>query len=86
MEQTLHRDFYLSEEVFRQEREKIFCQEWICGGREAEITEPGDYLALDVAGESVLVLRTRAGRLTGYYNVCRHRGTRLVPEGSTGTF
>ena len=86
MEQTLHRDFYLSEEVFRREREKIFCQEWICGGREAEITEPGDYLALDVAGESVLVLRTRGGRLTAYYNVCRHRGTRLVAEGSTGTF
>lgn len=86
MEQTLHRDFYLAEEVFRQEREKIFCREWVCGGREAEITEPGDYLALDVAGESVLVLRTRAGRLTAYYNVCRHRGTRLVAEGSTGTF
>ncbi|HEX6433596.1 MAG TPA: aromatic ring-hydroxylating dioxygenase subunit alpha, partial [Gemmatimonadales bacterium] len=51
-----------------------------------DIPEPGDYRVLDVAGESVLVLRTRDGKLAGYYNVCRHRGSRLVAEGSRGTF
>ena len=86
MERTLHRDFYLSDEVFRREQEKIFYREWICGGREAEVGRPGSYLALDVAGESVLVVRTREGTLAGYYNVCRHRGSRLVPECSSGTF
>ncbi|HYF39957.1 MAG TPA: aromatic ring-hydroxylating dioxygenase subunit alpha [Gemmatimonadales bacterium] len=86
MERTLHRDFYLTEQVFCREQEGIFYREWVCGGREAEISEPGSYRALDVAGESVLVLRTREGKLAGYYNVCRHRGSRLVAEGSAGAF
>jgi Rieske 2Fe-2S family protein len=86
MEQTLHRDFYLTEEVFRRELENIFYGEWMCGGREADLAEAGSYRALDVAGESVVVVRTREGRLAGYYNVCRHRGSRLVPEGSAGAF
>jgi Rieske 2Fe-2S family protein len=39
-----------------------------------------------VAGESVLLVRTREGRLAGHFNVCRHRGARLVPECSRGGF
>jgi Rieske 2Fe-2S family protein len=85
MERTLHRDFYLSDEIFRREREKIFYREWFCGGREEEIAQAGGYLVLDVAGESILVLRTREGRLAAYYNVCRHRGSRLLGQASKGT-
>jgi Rieske 2Fe-2S family protein len=39
-----------------------------------------------VAGESVLVVRTREGGLAAHYNVCRHRGSRLVAEDSAGVF
>jgi Rieske 2Fe-2S family protein len=86
MERTLHRDLYLSDECFGRERENIFFREWFCAGRAAELAAPGDYLALDVAGESVLVVRTREEGLAAYYNVCRHRGSRLVQEGCHGTF
>jgi Rieske 2Fe-2S family protein len=86
MEQTLHRDFYFSAEIFQREQERIFFREWFCAGREEELTEPGDYLVLDVVGESVLVVRTREGRLAAHYNVCRHRGSRLVLEGCKGRF
>jgi glycine betaine catabolism A len=86
MERTLHRDFYLGDEIFGRERERIFFREWFCGGRAEEIGGAGDYVVLDVAGESVIVVRTGEGRLTGHYNVCRHRGSRLVPEGSQGSF
>jgi phenylpropionate dioxygenase-like ring-hydroxylating dioxygenase large terminal subunit len=34
---------------------------------------------VDVAGESVLLLRTRDGDLRAHYNVCRHRGSQVVP-------
>jgi phenylpropionate dioxygenase-like ring-hydroxylating dioxygenase large terminal subunit len=85
MEPTLHRDFYFSEEIFRLEKERIFYREWFCAGREDEVPGPGDYLALDVAGESVLVVRTRQGRLAAHYNVCRHRGSRLAPEDGKGS-
>ena len=86
MERTLQRDFYFSDEIFQREKERIFCREWFCAGREEEVPNPGDYLVRDVAGESVLVVRNREGDLAAHYNVCRHRGSRLVPEGCTGTF
>jgi Rieske 2Fe-2S family protein len=86
LERTLHRDCYLSDEVFALEREHIFFREWFCAAREEEVPRPGDYLVRDVAGESVLVVRTRDGELAAYYNVCRHRGSQLVPAGSRGSF
>jgi glycine betaine catabolism A len=85
MEQTLHRDFYFSDEIFAREKDRIFCREWICAGREEELHRPGDYVVLDIAGESVLVLRTREGVLAAHYNVCRHRGSRLLPQGTKGS-
>lgn len=86
IERTLHRDFYFSEAIFLREKDRIFCREWFCAGREDDVREPGDYLVLDIAGESVLVVRTHEGRLAAHYNVCRHRGSQLVLEGSKGSF
>jgi len=86
MERTLHRDFYFSEDIYRREVERIFAREWFCVGRVEDWPGSGDYQAIDVLGESVLVVRTREGKLAAHYNVCRHRGSRLVPEGSRGSF
>jgi glycine betaine catabolism A len=86
LERTLHRDYYLSDRLFALERERIFYREWFCVAREEEIPNPGDYLARDVAGESVLVVRTREGGLAAHYNVCRHRGSRLVADCGKGSF
>ena len=84
LERTLHRDYYLSDQVYALERERIFYREWVCAAREEEIPEPGDYLVRDIAGESVLVVRTRDGELAAHYNVCRHRGSQLVPDRGPG--
>src|SRR4051794_9868726 len=86
LERTLHRDFYFSEDIFQRERERIFSGEWVCAGRDEELPRAGDYVVRDVVGESILVVRTRQDRLAAYYNVCRHRGSRLVPEAGKGTF
>jgi Rieske 2Fe-2S family protein len=77
LERTLHRDYYFSPEIFGLEKERIFAHEWFCVGREEAIPERGDYLRVDVVGESVLIVRTATGALAGHYNVCRHRGCRL---------
>ena len=86
LERTLHRDYYLTERVFALERERIFFREWVCVAREEELAEPGDYLVRDVAGESILLVRTRSGALAAHYNVCRHRGSQLVPDCERGRF
>ncbi len=82
LEATLPSSWYRSPEVFGIEKERIFCRDWIAACREEELPEPGDHLVLDVLGESVLVVRNREGGLRAFYNVCRHRGSRLcrTPE------
>jgi Rieske 2Fe-2S family protein len=71
---------YTSEAEFARERDQVLLPGWFCVGRADGLTEPGCYLAADVCGESVIVTRTEDGGLAGYYNLCRHRGSRLVPR------
>jgi len=85
MERTLDREFYTSDAAFARERDRIFYREWFCAGREEQVADAGAYQVLEVAGESVIVVRTSSGKLAAHYNVCRHRGSRLLPEGGRGT-
>lgn len=79
LERTLPRAAYVAEEWFSRERERIFFSEWFCIGREEEAASAGDYLIADIAGESVLVVRGNDEKLRAFFNVCRHRGSQLVP-------
>lgn len=70
--------FYQSESVFALERERLFHGQWFCAGRAEQVTARGDCLHVHVAGESVLIIRGKDDGLRAFYNVCRHRGSRLV--------
>src|ERR1041385_5028576 len=70
MQSTLRGEAYRSEEFFALERERIFFSEWTCVGREETIAEAGSYLLVDLLGESLLVVRTRAGAVRAFHNVC----------------
>jgi phenylpropionate dioxygenase-like ring-hydroxylating dioxygenase large terminal subunit len=43
---------------------------------------PGDYFTHDASGLPLLVVRGRDGRVRAFFNVCRHRGARVVCESS----
>jgi Rieske 2Fe-2S family protein len=70
--------FYASESVFALERERLFHGQWFCAGRAEQVPARGDCLHVHVAGESVLIIRGKDDGLRAFYNVCRHRGSRLV--------
>jgi Rieske 2Fe-2S family protein len=72
--------WYRRADVFALEAEHIFFREWLCIGRDEMIPRAGDHRVLDVAGQSILLLRNGAGQLRGFYNVCRHRGARLCGD------
>ena len=71
---------YSSQAVYDEERERLFFGGWVCIGRADEVAAPGDYLVRDLAGESVFVVRNRDGELRAFYNVCAHRGTKLLDD------
>jgi choline monooxygenase len=79
--QTLIADAYTSEAFHALERERVFAAGWVAVGCTAQLREPGDALVIDIAGRSIIVVRNRRGELRGYYNACRHRGTRLLDAG-----
>ena len=81
---TLPGRYYTDPEFFRQEMDNFFFKDWICVGRTDNIPNSGDYFLREMAGESIIVVRGDAGGVEAFYNVCRHRGTRLCStvEGS----
>src|SRR5512132_1962287 len=79
LQHALPASWYLDEAAFRREREGILYREWFCAGRADQLQRPGSLQVVDVAGESVLLVRTRSGELRAHYNVCRHRGSQVVP-------
>jgi len=80
---TLPGRYYTSPDILAEEQERIFRRRWICVGRDDALAAPGDYVLAEIAGESIIVLRDQSGERRAFYNVCRHRGTRLceAPRG-----
>jgi Rieske 2Fe-2S family protein len=74
---TLPARYYTDPELFRREIERFYFGRWICAGREEQLARPGDFFLREVAGESIIVTRDSGSLLRAFYNVCRHRGTRL---------
>ncbi len=74
---TLPAPYYTDPAIFRAELERFYFGRWICAGRAERVGNPGDYFLFELAGESVIVTRSADGALRAFYNVCRHRGTRM---------
>ncbi|WP_339237547.1 aromatic ring-hydroxylating dioxygenase subunit alpha [Oceanobacillus sp. FSL W7-1281] len=68
---------YYDPNHFHEELEKIWFKTWLLAGREEEIPNSGDYKTVQVAHENFIVTRGSDGEINTYYNVCRHRGSRL---------
>ncbi len=79
---TLPGAYYTSPAMYEIEKEQIFARSWICIGRGDALEDAGHVLTAEVAGESILVVRDRSEQLHAYFNVCRHRGTRLCTSAS----
>jgi len=79
---TLPQRYFVSPEIFAEEQEKIFSGRWVLVGHLNQIAKAGDYFVQEVAGESLIITHDQKGTLRAFYNVCRHRGTRLCEERS----
>jgi glycine betaine catabolism A len=83
LQPALPKAHYVDPASFRTEIDRVLAREWTCVGRLSElgVDRPGRVAVLEVLGESILVAHTSDGRLTAHYNVCRHRGSQLLPAG-----
>src|SRR5687767_3033138 len=82
---TLPAAFYTDGALFRKEMDALFATMWICAGRVEQVERPGQFILREVLGESIIITSNAAGQVNAFYNVCRHRGTKLCTE-AEGTF
>ncbi len=82
----VHRDLYISEEIFRLEQEHFFANTWNYVGHASQISNSGDYLTLEIGGRPLIVVRHSDGEIKVLMNRCAHKGSRVVsaPCGNTG--
>jgi Rieske 2Fe-2S family protein len=93
---TLPGRYYTSKQIYALELERIFFERWLCIGRSAQISLPGEYFLAEIGPEngsensigsgfetgpeSLIVVRDGSGQARAFYNVCRHRGTQMCTE------
>ena len=87
-EQEVHRDVYVSEEVFQLEMEHMFPNSWVYVGHDSQVPNPGDYFGTTIGTQPVLLVRHTDGKVHVLHNRCPHKGTRITSEtcGNTGKF
>lgn len=75
---------YYEKSVLELEKKKVWPKVWLIACREDEVSRLGDFVTLEIADESILIVRAEEG-VQAYYNVCQHRGRRLKDGcGNTG--
>lgn len=68
--------------VFALERDRIFHALPQIAAHSSELPEPGAFLRVELAGKPLLLIRGEDGVARAFFNVCRHRGARLVEDDS----
>ena len=82
--QAMPKSVYTSEEFLQQELKQVFGNQWVCVGRASALSDAGDYLTYELAGQPVMVIREKDGSLRAQSNVCLHRmSTMLEGRGNT---
>jgi phenylpropionate dioxygenase-like ring-hydroxylating dioxygenase large terminal subunit len=75
---AVHRDVYLSHEIFELEMERLWRNTWIYVGHDSQVPKPGDYYTADIARQPLILLRDNDGQVRVLMNRCAHKGTRLL--------
>jgi phenylpropionate dioxygenase-like ring-hydroxylating dioxygenase large terminal subunit len=79
---ALEQRFYCDPEIYQREIDRVLLRSWLYAGHISEIPNTGDYMLLEFAGESVIIIRAADEEIYALVNVCRHRGSRICFEKS----
>ena len=85
---SLDQKFYKDTSIFDLEKHTIFYNSWIFIGHESQIPNKGDVFVYILLDEEIIVLRNKENKVKAFFNVCRHRGSRVCLEekGNTSRF
>lgn len=78
---TLPPEAYTSAAFHQWEIDHVLKPEWLCVAHISQVAEPGDFLALDMLGEPLIVVRGKDGSIRILSRTCPHRGMDIMPPG-----
>lgn len=56
----------------------LFHNHWFYVASICDIPDKGDYIVIEVVGESIIIVRDHEGEIKGFHNVCCHRGSQVI--------
>lgn len=74
----VHRDLYISPEVFEVEMQHLFPNTWIFVGHDSQVPNAGDYITSEIARVPVVMLRDAEGLVRVLENRCAHKGAKVA--------
>ena len=81
---TLPAAAYTSPEHYETECRQIFRKEWLLVASAEQLRQSGNWIAIDLVGEPIVVVRGTDGRVRALSAVCRHRYALLAEPGERG--
>ena len=81
-EQKMPVEGYTSQEWFDREQEELFSKVWTFGCTMDDVKNPGDYKTVQVGKYAMIIVHGHDGEVRAFHNICRHRGSQLVENGS----
>lgn len=81
---SLRAEAYTDPRWYRADLDAVIARNWTWVAHVEKLREPGSYMAVEIAGKPIAVVRDREGVLRAFYNVCKHRAHELLQgEGNT---
>ena len=77
--------FYSDEAIYQHEVEHVLKKNWLFIGRWDQAENPGDYFTIKMWGQSIIIVRNKEKQLHALVNVCQHRYSQVVEDGSGNT-
>lgn len=75
---TIPAPWYWDERIEALEHQQVFHRNWIAVGRADQVSAPGQFFTIELAGEPLVVVRGSDGELRAFYNVCRHHAAAVA--------
>ena len=64
--------------IFRRVKQNIYYKTWQIACHGSQVKNPGDYFSFSIFDQDIFVVRGTDNQLRAFYNVCQHRGHKLV--------
>jgi phenylpropionate dioxygenase-like ring-hydroxylating dioxygenase large terminal subunit len=70
--------YFTDKDIFEQVCNLVYFKTWQFACHSSQVPDPGDFFSFSIFDQDIFVIRGQDGNLRALYNVCQHRGHKLV--------